>query len=140
MSLLAHAELELDIIGETGDMRKHILYMVNEFAKEGHSGTSANHAINVLDKLLRFEPLTPLTGEDREWTEVSDNLYQNKRCFHVFKENGVAYDGNGIVFYEVTKDKNGQPYKIYFTNLKSRTPVTFPYTPTTVYQEVTDDE
>ena len=48
-------------------MCEHILKMVNVFAEEGHSGFSANYAINILQKLLRFEPLSPLTGEDDEW-------------------------------------------------------------------------
>jgi hypothetical protein len=92
MSSLKYAESELDRIGmtETSDdemnlaMRKHILHMIKEFADEGHSGFSASYAIGILTKLLEFKPLTPLTGEDDEWTNVSDrgtgNIhYQNKR-------------------------------------------------------------
>ena len=77
MSLLSHAEYELDRLGLNDDddmngaMRKHLLHMVKEFADEGHSGFSANYAIKCLQRLLHFKPLTPLTGEDDEWTEVS---------------------------------------------------------------------
>ena len=77
-------------------MRKHILYMVKEFGKEDHSGYSASYAINLLNKLLRFEPLSPLSGDDSEWNEVGHGVFQNKRCFHVFKDaDGKAYDSNG---------------------------------------------
>ena len=77
MSLVQYAESELDRIGMTDDgdmngmMRKHLLHMVKEFADEGHSGFSASYALQCLKKLLNFKPLSPLTGEDDEWTDVS---------------------------------------------------------------------
>ena len=111
-------------------MCEHILKMVNVFAEEGHSGFSANYAINILQKLLRLEPLSPLTGEDDEWCEVSDNLYQNKRLSRVFKEgkDGQAYDIDGKVFVE----PNGASY----TSRDSRVYIEFPYTPKTEYVNV----
>ena len=75
MSLLSYAESELDLIGLTEEdeydamMRKHILHMIKEFADEGHSGFSAQYAIQIITKLMSFKPLTPLTGEDDEWCE-----------------------------------------------------------------------
>ena len=75
-SLVSYAEKELDRIGMTegdeynGAMRKHILHMVKEFAGEGHSGFSASYALQCLKNLLSFKPLSPLTGEDDEWSEA----------------------------------------------------------------------
>lgn len=136
-SLVYHAKAELDAIGMTEDsedemnrmMRKHLLHMVTEFAKEGHSGFSASYAINALNKLFDFKPLSPLSGKDEEWTEVSENLWQNKRCGSVFKgEDGVAYNIDGRVFYEwYTDDETNEKYKSYFSNYYSRTKVEFPY-------------
>ena len=145
-NLLFHAKNELDAIGmgeNSSDinvsMRNHILNMVTEFSKEGHSGFSAGYALALLSKLLKFEPLSPLTGEDSEWVDVAEvsgyPLYQNKREGRVFKENGVAYDTSGIVFYDIIHDEDGGDYKSYFTNGNSRVNVTFPYTPTTIYKE-----
>lgn len=140
MALLDYAESELNLIGMTDDddmngmMRKHLLHMVKEFADEGHSGFSASYALQCLQKLLRFKPLSPLTGEDDEWSEVSERSgyphYQNKRCSSVFKEgkDGEAYDIDGKVFWEWCKDEDGKPYKSYYTCRDSRVPVTFPYT------------
>jgi len=134
--MVEFAERELEFLKD-GDpmnerMRRHLLHMVEEFAKEGHSGLSASYAIALLDKLLRFEPLHPLTGEDDEWTEVKDGLYQNKRCFRVFKDDkGNAWDIDGRVFV--------QPNGAAYTSKDSRTPVTFPYTPKTVYVRVDDE-
>jgi len=140
MSLLSYAESELDLIGLTeedeynGMMRKHILHMIKEFADEGHSGFSAQYAIDILSKLLSFKPLTPLTGEDDEWCDVSEysgtTTYQNKRCFSVFKEgkDGEAYNIDGKVFWEWYKDEDGNAFKSYYGCRDSRVPVTFPYT------------
>lgn len=155
MSLLTFAEQELDLIGlkEDGDMngamRKHILHMIKEFSEEGHSGFSAQYAISLLTKLLKYEPLTALTGESDEWVDVAEQsggpLWQNKRCSHVFKDNEGAYDISGRVFWEwqerpLDPDEEGYPgvrvYKDHWTSRDSRVPVTFPYTPTTEYVEV----
>lgn len=150
MSILDHAERELDLMGMADDgdmngvMRNHILHMVKEFANEGHSGFSASYAIQVLEKLLKFEPITPLTGEDWEWNNVSEmsgeTLYQNARCGRVFKNDDGAYDIDGKVFWEWYTDKEtGEKFKSYYTGRESRVPVTFPYNPTTVYEEKTSD-
>ena len=93
--------------------------------------------------LAEFEPLVPLTGEDWEWSDVSEfggrddgPLYQNKRCSHVFKDSKGAYDIDGIVWYDWhTDEKTGERHKVHFTSRDSRVPVTFPYTPKTEYIE-----
>jgi hypothetical protein len=127
---------------------KHVLKLLDVFADEGHSGSSAPYAINVFQKLAMFEPLVPLTGEDWEWTETSEGVFQNKRCGHVFKQadrfDGQAYDIEGIVFYEwherdLDPDEPGYPgktrFKSHYTSSESRVPVTFPYTPIKNYVE-----
>ena len=121
----------------------HVLKLLEVFAEEGHSGSSAPYALNVFDTLARFKPIAPLTGEDWEWVDVSEYgvhtdgpLYQNKRCSHVFKDRNGAYDINGIVWYDwCTDEKTGEKYKSHFTNYESRVPVTFPYSPKTEYKE-----
>jgi hypothetical protein len=147
MSLVSYAEDELNRIGLTDEdeynaiMRKHILNMVKMFADEGHSGFSAPYAISILTKLFAFKPLTPLTGEDDEWTDIREYgpmpHYQNKRLSSVFKEaNGECYDIDGKVFWDWCKrpldeDEPGYPgekiFKSYYTCRESRVPVTFPY-------------
>lgn len=148
MSFIEYAESELARIGLTADsedemnlaMREHILRMVRVFSQEGHSGFSASYAVACLEKLLRYEPLSPLTGEDDEWTEVDDGIFQNKRCSRVFKvvegDETITYDIDGIVFWDWYTDKEtGEKYKSHFTCKDSRVPVVFPYTPKTEYKE-----
>lgn len=135
-NLVNYAKSELALIGMTSDskdegnrmMYDHIIHMVEEFSNEGHSGFSASYAVKTLNKLLSFEPLTPLTGEDSEWEEVSFGLFQNKRCSHVFKDESGVYDSTGKVFV----DPDGGSY----TSRDSRVNITFPYTPRVEYVNV----
>jgi hypothetical protein len=147
MNILKHAKNELDAIGMTencGDdmnilMRRHILHMAEEFSKEQHSGFSASYAVTILAKLLRFEPLSPLTGSKDEWLDVSEYgvkpSFQNVRCSRIFKdsEESPAYDVAGIIWYDFHVDEiTGKNVKSFFTNSKSSTTITFPYTPTQI--------
>ena len=111
-----------DYGGMLGDA---VMKMVAQFAEEGHSGMSASMAIALFKRVANYEPLTALTGADDEWIEYATGMWQNKRCSHVFKDstNGPAYDYEGIIF----EDSDGSRW----TNIESRAPVTFPYTPAT---------
>lgn len=131
MSLRDHAIKELELLGyklTPGQapgpdkwIPEAVLELIETFAKQGHSGSSAPYVADVFHKLARYEPLTPLTGKDDEWMEVGPGVFQNKRCSHIFKEGGKAYDIQGIVF----EDQFGGHY----TNRDSRLPVIFPCNP-----------
>ena len=110
----------------------HVLELLTVFSNEGHSGSTAPYAIDMFSRLAAFKPIAPITGEDWEWTDVSEysgrTLYQNKRCSSVFKHgDGTAYDIDGKVFWEWAKDEDGLPFKSYYTGSGSQVPVTFPY-------------
>ena len=94
---------------------------------QGHSGGSIGFAVQFFSSMAQFKPWSPLTGEDDEWGKpyTDDGLQQNKRCSHVFRENGEAYDSQGKVFTD--------PDGCSFTSKDSRVLVTFPYTPKTEY-------
>jgi hypothetical protein len=117
----------------------HVLKLLEVFSAEEHSGSSAPYAVDLFKKLAMFEPVAPLTGEDWEWTEVGDGVFQNKRCSHVFKQpdrfDGQAYDIDGIIFYDWYTDEDGNESKSYFTGRESCVPITFPYIPTREYKE-----
>ncbi len=105
-----------------GELGKSVMKLIRLFSEECHSGSSAFMTVSLFEKLSRFEPLTPLTGEDNEWNEIGPGVFQNKRCYHVFKENGLnPYDIEGKIF----RDKDGGTY----TNKNSRIYITFPYKP-----------
>lgn len=103
---------------------KNILDIIEMFSKQGHSGSTAMYTINMLDKLLSYKPITPLTGEDNEWEKLDygdDIAYQNKRCPSVFKTaDGKCYNTEAKVF----SDDNGHTW---YTSGDSREYITFPY-------------
>lgn len=152
MNLLNHAKSELDRIHKDEDgmqelINNDILEIIKVFEDQGHSGFSASYAINALERLLNFKPLTPLTGEDDEWFNPgividSETLYQNKRCSSVFmhkRDDGIVtscHDNDGVI----VSDNGGITW---FTSGRFRKEVTFPYYPPTepekVYIEYTDD-
>ena len=100
-----------------------ILDLLGVFDHQGHSGFSAPYVISVFERLAMFKPLTPLTGEDDEWNEVGDGVFQNKRYSAVFKhgKDGKAYNIEGKKF----SDDGG---KTWFRNRDSRVYIDFPYT------------
>lgn len=111
-------------------MVKDILELIDVFSNQGHSGCSASYCIDLFTTLAKYDIITPLTGEDDEWNDVSEMsgqiMYQNNRCSSVFKDgNGRIYDTNGKVFV--------QSDGISYTNRDSCVDITFPYTPKTEY-------
>lgn len=81
-----------------GMLGEGALELVKLFSTQGHSGMSAAIMVSLVEKLMRYEPLTPLTYEEEEWTHVADEmvsdeqrpLYQNKRKGDVFSHDAGA--------------------------------------------------
>ena len=146
-NLIDHAKVEFRAAGWTDengkfndemqeDICNHVLKLIEVFSEEGHSGSTAPYAIGLFERLAMFKPISPLTGEDWEWHEVSEYMghkcWQNKRRSSIFKdENGECYDNDGKVFWEWAMPYEGrdpqEPFKSYYTCRESRVPVTFPY-------------
>ena len=98
---------DLNILEPEGDPNRWIiegtLELLDVFGKQGHSGMSAPYAISIFEKLASFKPLTPLTGEDWEWEDVSEffqeSMLQNKRFSSVFKKpGGLITNSQAIVW------------------------------------------
>jgi hypothetical protein len=72
-----------------GALGESILDIMKEFSKQGHSGGSAGITTAILEKLLRWQPLTDLTDDPEEWMDIADmmggeTMYQSRRnpsCF-----------------------------------------------------------
>ena len=93
-----HAEREFRAAGWTnpdgtfkeemqGMICKHVLALLDVFADEGHSGSSAPYAINLFKQIASFEPIVPLSGDDDEWNKVGNGVFQNNRCSLVAMRN-----------------------------------------------------
>lgn len=111
----SHAKRELDLLAKTTPdaivtpFANEILALCEAFGKSGQSGGSAPYTAYAISqtvkKLMMFETLTPLTGEEDEWTDVStlnngEPVFQNNRDSRVFKDgkDGKAYFIEAIVF------------------------------------------
>ena len=140
-NLLKHAERELKFIGYDGkdeynNMAKAaIMELLTTFANQGHSGFSANYIVNLFNKLAKYETLSPLTGNDDEWGNVSDmsgdrkTLFQNNRDGRVFKNDDGAFFTEAIIWTECGESS--------YTNKDSNRYIkSFPFTPKTFYVKV----
>ena len=141
-AFIAHAKGEFAALGytpldqeqEDGPdkwMQENILELLRVFSRQDHSNSSAPYCISMFKKLASFEPLAPIMGTDNEWVDVSDGLWQNKRCSHVFKDADGAWDIDGKIFI----DPRGGSY----TNRNSRVMIEFPYVPKREYVNVDDN-
>jgi len=138
-NLIDYATQELDALGMgdtdadyDGMLKPAVLEILEVFSRQGHSGHSAAIVSGLVEKLMRYEPLSPLTGADDEWNELDyspEMAAQSRRCSHVFRRaDGTAYDIYGRTFRE--------PDGLCFVGKGSRVDITFPYTPTTEYVDV----
>ena len=103
-----HAQKELDILIKTTPdaiiryFIPEILALCEAFGNSGQSGGSAPYTAQALSqavkKLCLQQPISPLTGEDNEWDDISNEELQNNRCSAVFKENGRAYYLDAIIW------------------------------------------
>ena len=125
-NLVEHAKKEFEYLGWPGDdgMRKmmcdNLIELLQVFSDQGHSGLSASYCLRYFERLAHFDPIGPLTGEDWEWQEIADGVYQNKRDSTVFMENGQAHWMDGRIFRE--------PNGACFTSKDSRVNIEFPWT------------
>lgn len=87
-NLVAHARRELALIGEEPDTIDGYIKVIQAFADMGHSGGSASVAIPVINRLLSYENLSPLTDDPDDWIEVGYGMWQNRRCSRMFSEDG----------------------------------------------------
>lgn len=115
-------------------IQESVLELIRVFSAQGHSGFSAPYCVETFRKLALHEPLVPLSGDADEWVDTGDGVFQNNRCSRVFKDsecfNGQAYDIQGTIFRE--------PNGCCYTNSASRVPITFPYSPSSIYLDVAE--
>lgn len=99
-SLVDHAKDELGRAGlfdkdsdYGGALGKAVMAIMKLFARQGHSGFSAQMCRELFHKLANFETLTPITSEGKEWNDVSEMaggkpLWQNERDPRMFSGDG----------------------------------------------------
>ena len=115
--------------------------------KDGHSGMSWGITTQVLMRLMKHRPLTPLRGTDDEWKDCSHHIdgevmYQNIRCSAVFKHvdsaGNVTYSDNDRVV--CVDEGTGHAHNLGLASMEvnERFPITFPYSPSNKPYKVYD--
>lgn len=124
-----------DYSGMTGNAVKELLEV---FQAQRHSGFSAGQVTSLFNKLATGGILSPLTGKEDEWVDMSEPsgkpLFQNNRASHVFAE-----DSHGKNAFDINGKTLEDPAGNNWSNSSCRTLITFPYTPTTAVVEVDDN-
>jgi len=122
-------------------IQENVLELLEVFAKQGHSGSSANYAVSCFSKLALQKPLTSIKCTDDEWNDVAggsedDNIFQNNRLSSVFKvgKDGKPYYLDAIVW------QGPEEYDTFTGNVEkvcSRQYIKLPFTPKTFYIDAT---
>lgn len=102
-----------DYDGMLGSAVKELLFV---FQKQGHSGYSAQATASIFYKLIKGEPLSPLTENPDEWLDHGNGVFQSNRVSHVFidkKTSEKPYTIEGKAF----SDNGGSSY---YTGIDSR--------------------
>lgn len=111
-NLVAHAKKELRLVGVDRDITESLLKVVQAFEDMAHSGCSASIAIDMLERLLRLENLTPITSGPLEWQYHTASVYddkngnwQNRRWIWQNRRNPKLFSEDGGVTYWSIEDK-----------------------------------
>lgn len=107
-----HAKAEMEALAKhTPDhvlkgMEEEIVALADAFGRSGQSGGSYGYVAEALSIIVKTtcmqEPVTPLTGEDDEWGDISEMagepMLQNKRCTSLFKKGDIVTCVEAVVF------------------------------------------
>lgn len=86
MSIIEQAKTELAAVNFGEDDSRVMIEILEKFFDQWDSGGAVHAVAPVLQRLIAGKPLSPLTGEDAEWMDHGDGVFQNLRCSSVFKD------------------------------------------------------
>ncbi len=96
MSMIQLAESEMKIAGFAPSEIETVRKILTLFFDEWDSGGAVWAMAPVLQRCIAGKCLTPLTGDESEWMDVSEYsggpMWQNLRCGTVFKDADHSYD------------------------------------------------
>lgn len=136
MGIIEYAKNELSQLldGENeklqGEINEDIIEVLELLKSQGHTIMSVSYLIKIVERLMYYKPLTPLSGREEEWDEEG----RNKRCPSVVKEGDKYYDTDVYIFIN--------PKGEMFKSRESKKEIEFPYVPRThkVYLKYSEEE
>lgn len=112
-NLVKHARAELERIGEDPEVIDWYCRVIREYSSFGHSGGSAHETAIVLEELLRFRPLGPLTNDPKEWIHHGKDIWGDPETNGIWQNtrDGRAFSADGGETYYIVdepQDEKGQ--------------------------------
>ena len=86
MSIVSQAKEELQRINFGDEDSAVMVDLLERFLDQWDSGGAVYAVAPVFQRLIAGKPLSPLSGDDDEWNEVGDGIFQNRRISSVFKD------------------------------------------------------
>lgn len=114
MSIISQAKAELERINFGEEDTAAMVAILERFFAQWDSGGAVHAVAPILQRLIAGKALSPLTGEEDEWFDHGDGLFQNLRAGSVFKDPRFH---DGILAYDL--DNPAGP----------REAISFPYWP-----------
>lgn len=144
MNLKNYAKTELEKAGlfdqdsvYNGKIGDAVYKLIELFSSQGHSNMSGQITLSIFNKVVNWEPLSPITGEKDEWMETDFSILQNKRLLSLFEKTvGKPYYTQAIVWREKVGDEIHE-FTGTVEDVSSHGYVKqFPFTPKTFYIDV----
>lgn len=108
-NLVYHARRELSLLGEDTNTIEGYLKVIQAFVDMNHSGGSASVAIPVLERLMRFKNLTPLTDDPAEWAKHSPEIWGDEHGVYQNYRDSEAFSTDGGKTYILLSEKIRDP-------------------------------
>jgi hypothetical protein len=100
----SHARYELELVGEEPEIIDWYVKVADTFAEFGHTGESAEYTLRVLEQLLRFKNLTPLTDDPAEWMDISEYTSEGTKLWQSVR-NSAAFSINDGKTYSLMHEE-----------------------------------
>lgn len=100
----SHARYELELVGEEEEIIDWYVKVVETFAEFGHTGQSAEYTTRVLEQLLRYKNLTPLTDDPAEWLDVTEYTAEGTKLWQSVR-NSAAFSATEGKTYTLIHEK-----------------------------------
>jgi hypothetical protein len=96
-----------------GKLGPDILDIIEMFSKQGHSGFSAAMTADIVGKLMRYQPLTPITNNPDDWMKIDPDMWPNDDGIWQCRRNPEAFSNDGgktyYILSEGANDSNRNP-------------------------------
>jgi hypothetical protein len=118
---VAHARLELELVGEDPDVIAWYLKTIAAFMSYGHSGGSFFATLPVLNVLLKRENITPLTDDPDEWVHHEADMWDGKTGIWQSKRNPKMFSNDsGKSYFNVDDPSDGFKLTDHTTNPREK--------------------